>query len=293
MKNIKVSNAGYGVLLSLPGIILTFLLVVVPIVSLIGLSFMRYDFISPIKFVGFANYKAIFSDRLFPHSLKVTVIYTSGVGLISLIFSVTIANGLHKLEKKRFATLYRTLVILPFAVPLVLSGLIWRWLLDPGIGAMNYFLVMFTPASTPINIFGNSTSALIGTMLADAWVKIPFMTVFVLAAMDSISGELYEAAKIDGASAIQRFRYITWPLSRRGVLYGLFITCMFSFRTIDAVWSMTRGGPGKATYHIGIYILDRMLSLMHLGEVAVIGMIVFLCITGFAIAILYWITRET
>ncbi len=288
----KISDEWYGRLLSLPGIILVFLLILLPVIFLIGLAFLRYNFVTPIAFVGFKNFSTIFSDRLLTHSLKTTVIYTLGVTSLSLVFALTIAYGLHRLGQRRLSTLYRTLAILPFAIPLVLSGLVWRWLLDPAIGVMNYLFIQITPFSEPINIFGNSTSALVGVVLADAWIKIPFMTIFILAAMDGINQQLYEAATIDGASTVEKFLYITLPLARNGILYGVLITAMFSFRTIDAIWSMTRGGPGKATYHIGIYILDRMLSLMHLGEAAVIGTIVFVCISGFAIAMLSWMRRD-
>lgn len=288
----KISDEWYGRLLSLPGIILVFLLILLPVIFLIGLAFLRYNFVTPIAFVGFKNFSTIFSDRLLTHSLKTTGIYTLGVTSLSLVFALTIAYGLHRLGQRRLSTLYRTLAILPFAIPLVLSGLVWRWLLDPAIGVMNYLVIQITPFSEPINIFGNSTSALVGVVLADAWIKIPFMTIFILAAMDGINQQLYEAATIDGASTVDKFLYITLPLARNGILYGVLITAMFSFRTIDAIWSMTRGGPGKATYHIGIYILDRMLSLMHLGEAAVIGTIVFVCISGFAIAMLSWMRRD-
>jgi multiple sugar transport system permease protein len=287
----KISDEWYGRLLSLPGIILVFLLILLPVIFLIGLAFLRYNFVTPIAFVGFKNFSTIFSDRLLTHSLKTTGIYTLGVTSLSLVFALTIAYGLHRLGQRRLSTLYRTLAILPFAIPLVLSGLVWRWLLDPAIGVMNYLVIQITPFSEPINIFGNSTSALVGVVLADAWIKIPFMTIFILAAMDGINQQLYEAATIDGASTVDKFLYITLPLARNGILYGVLITAMFSFRTIDAIWSMTRGGPGKATYHIGIYILDRMLSLMHLGEAAVIGTIVFVCISGFAIVMLSWMRR--
>lgn len=287
----KISDEWYGRLLSLPGIILVFLLILLPVIFLIGLTFLRYNFVTPIAFVGFKNFSTIFSDRLLTHSLKTTGIYTLGVTSLSLVFALTIAYGLHRLGQRRLSTLYRTLAILPFAIPLVLSGLVWRWLLDPAIGVMNYLVIQITPFSEPINIFGNSTSALVGVVLADAWIKIPFMTIFILAAMDGINQQLYEAATIDGASTVDKFLYITLPLARNGILYAVLITAMFSFRTIDAIWSMTRGGPGKATYHIGIYILDRMLSLMHLGEAAVIGTIVFVCISGFAIVMLSWMRR--
>lgn len=288
----KITDEWYGRLLSLPGIILVFLLILLPVIFLIGLTFLRYNFVTPIAFVGFKNFSTIFSDRLLTHSLKTTGIYTLGVTSLSLVFALTIAYGLHRLGQRRLSTLYRTLAILPFAIPLVLSGLVWRWLLDPAIGVMNYLAIQITPFSEPINIFGNSTSALVGVVLADAWIKIPFMTIFILAAMDGINQQLYEAATIDGASTVEKFLYITLPLARNGILYAVLITAMFSFRTIDAIWSMTRGGPGKATYHIGIYILDRMLSLMHLGEAAVIGTIVFVCISGFAIAMLSWMRRD-
>ena len=288
---LKISDEWYGRLLSLPGIFLVFFLIFLPVIFLVGLAFLRYNFVTPIAFVGFKNFSTIFSDRLLTHSLKITGIYTAGVTALSLAFALAIAYGLHRLGQRRLSTLYRTLAILPFAVPLVLSGLIWRWLLDPAIGVMNYLIIQITPFSKPINIFGNSTSALVGVILADAWIKIPFMTIFILAAMDGINENLYEAAAIDGATTVTKFLYITLPLARNGILYGVLITAMFSFRTIDAIWSMTRGGPGKATYHIGIYILDKMLSLMHLGQAAVIGIIVFVCISGFVIAMLAWMRK--
>ena len=199
MKNkskIKISDEWYGRLLTLPGILLIFLLIVLPVIFLIGLAFLRYNFVTPIAFVGFKNFSTIFSDRLLTHSLKTTGIYTLGVTSLSLVFALTIAYGLHRLGHRKLSTLYRTLAILPFAVPLVLSGLIWRWLLDPGIGVMNYLFIKLTPFSEPINIFGNSTMALVGVILADAWIKIPFMTIFILAAMDGINENLYEAALV-------------------------------------------------------------------------------------------------
>ncbi|MGD1969826.1 MAG: sugar ABC transporter permease, partial [Desulfobacterales bacterium] len=160
--NFNVSDAWYGRFLSLPGITFVFLLIVLPVIFLIVLSFLRYNFVTPVAFVGFKNFSNIFSDRLLTHALKTTGIYTLGVTSISLIFALAISYGLHRLGHRRLSTLYRTLAILPFAVPLVLSGLIWRWLLDPAIGVMNYLFIQMTPFSEPINIFGNSTMALMG-----------------------------------------------------------------------------------------------------------------------------------
>lgn len=288
----KVSDEWYGRILSLPGIILIFLLVIVPLATLVRTSFLRYNFVSPVKFIGLGNFRDILHDRLFWHSLKVTIIYTVGVTSLSLVISLIMASSLSKIGERRFSTLLRTLAILPFAVPLILSGLVWRWLLDPAIGSLNYLLVSFTPASGPINIFGSSNGAMLGVIMADAWVKIPFMTIFILSAIDSIGQDLYDAAKVDGAHALSTFRRITLPLARNGILYAVLITSMFSFRTIDVIWSMTKGGPGKGTYHIGLYVVDNLLSRMAIGRASVIGILIFIIIAIFVTGLLYWMSRE-
>lgn len=287
----KVSDEWYGRALSLPGITLIFLLVIIPIAILVGVSFLRFNFVSPVEFIGLGNFEDILGDRLLWHALVVTTIYTAGVTSLALVMSLIMASSLSKIGQRRFSTLLRTLAILPFAVPLILSGLIWRWMLDPAIGSLNYLLVCFTPVSGPINIFGSSNEAMLGVIVADAWVKIPFMMIFILSAIDSIGQDLYDAAKVDGAHALATFRRITLPLARKGILYAVLITSMFSFRTIDAIWSMTKGGPGKATYHVGIYIVDNLLSRMDIGRASVIGVLTFIIIAIFVTGLLYWMSR--
>lgn len=288
----EISDEWFGRILSLPGIVLTFLLVIVPTATLFWLGFVRYDYLHPIGYVGLQNFKHVLNDPYFWDSLKFTIVYTFGVVGISLTVSLLLATGLSRIGQKRGATTMRTLAILPFAVPLILSGFIWRWLLDPAIGQLNYILMVITPLSHPLNIFGDPNIAVLAVILSDCYVKIPFMVIFLLAAIDSINQDLYDAAKVDGARCINTFQEITLPLARNGILYAVFITGMFSFRTIDAIWSMTRGGPGKATYHIGIYIYDNLISLMHLDWAAVIGIIVFFCLSAFGAIMFYWMAKE-
>ena len=280
----------FGFLLSLPGIIFLALLVVYPFSMLIGISFLRYDLINPIRLIGLNNYLKIFTDRLFWLSLKNTIIYSGGVTALTTIVAILLAASIARIKK--LSTFLRTLLILPWAVPLVVSGLVWRWMLDPGVGVYNYMFVLLGLTDKPINLFGDPTLAMLACILADSWTKIPFMFVLVLAAIKSIPPELYEAARIDGATMIDTFRYITIPLCKKSILSGILITGMFSFRTIDAIWSMTRGGPAKATYVLGYYLIDYLVNYTNLGVGCAVGVTMFVLIFLFAGILIYLILKE-
>jgi multiple sugar transport system permease protein len=152
-------------------------------------------------------------------------------------------------------------------------------MLDPGVGILNYMLQGL--GFGPLNIFGDPNLAMLGTILADSWVRIPFMYVLILAGIESIPLELYDSARVDGASSIQTFRYITLPLAKASMLVGIFITSMFVFRTIDVIWSMTRGGPAGATYVLGINKIEFLTSYLNLGLASAVGVLIFAIIAVF------------
>jgi multiple sugar transport system permease protein len=136
------------------------------------------------------------------------------------------------------------------------------------------------------------TLAMLGCILADAWVRIPFMCIFILAGIESISEEVYDAAKIDGADAFSMFTHITLPLIRGMALTGLLITSMFTFRTIDIIFSMTEGGPARGTYVLGFYIVDQLWRRVNYGTASAAGVIMFLLIAVFAGIYVYNIFKE-
>ena len=280
----------FGLLLSLPGIIFLLALLGYPLSTLFTVSFLRYDYIHPIKFYGLTNYLRIFKDRVFWLSLKNTIVYSGGVTALTTFVGVILAAAAARI--RRFSSVYRTLLILPWAVPLVVSGLVWRWMLDPGVGIYNYLMVLIGLSDKPINLFGDPRMAMITCIIADSWTKIPFMFVLVLAGIKAIPPELYEVARVDGASMIDTFRHITLPLAKKSILVGVLITSMFSFRTIDAIWSMTRGGPAKATYVLGFYLIDYLVSYTNFGMGSAVGVLMLGLIILFAAPLIYYLLKE-
>ena len=285
-----MKDSTFGFLLTIPGLVFLTIVVAFPLGLLFSLSFLRYDFIHPITFHGLRNYVEVLNNRVFWLSLRNTIIYSGGTTILTLLIGLLLAVSAARI--KRFSALFRTLLILPWAVPLVVSGLVWRWMLDPGVGVYNYILTQVGFSREPINIFGEPTLAMIGCILSDSWTRIPFMFIVILAGIKSIPPDLYEAARVDGANRIATFRNITLPLVKKSMLTGTLITSMFSFRTIDNIWSMTRGGPAKATYVIGLNLIDYLVRYQNLGFGAAIGVIMLGLISIFATLIVYYILKE-
>lgn len=286
----KISNSKYGVILSIPGLFIIIALVIFPVITLFVTSFLRYTSIYPIIFTGFRNYRYIFHDRLFWIALQKTVVYAGGVTGLTFGGGVILALLLSKIT--RGSGTLRSLAMFSWAVPLVISGFIWKWIFNPNVGVFSDFLVKLRLISEPIPVFSNATLAMIGCIVADAWVRIPFMCIFALAGIESIPRELYDAAKVDGADCISSFRHVTLPLIKHMVLIGLLITSMFTFRTIDVIFSMTEGGPARATYVLGYYIVDQLWLRVNYGSGSAAGVIMLLLITSFAGFYVYLIFKK-
>lgn len=271
---LRVSDSTFGALASLPGLVAVLLLIVVPLIIVVSISLFRYDILHPIRFCGLNNYLRLFTDRVFLLALKNTVVFSGGSTALTFIFGFILAWFLSRIS--RGSTVFRTLAILPWATPLIVSGFIWGWMFNPSYGVINAVLIKLGLISQPVDIFGNLNTAMIGVIIADAWTRIPFMTILTLAGLERIPQELYEAAEIDGADVFHKLRWITLPLVRGPVLTGLLITTVFSMRTIDAIFSMTHGGPGKATYVLGFYDLDNIYRYLNFGKAGAISVTLML-----------------
>jgi len=285
----KISNRKYGFLLNLPGFTIVILWVFFPAALLIYTSFLRYDNIHPIVFSGLANYSRLFKDRLFWKSLHQIAIFCPGTTLLTFFGGLILALSLCKI--RRGQAIFRTLMILPWAVPAVVSGIIWKWIFSPDFGVISDLLMKLRIIHSPLNMYSTSSLAMLGVILADSWTRIPFMGIILLAALVGIPQELYEAAKVDGAGAAERFFYISLPLIKGPALVGLLITTMFSFRTIDIIIPLTGGGPGKATYVIGYYIWDQIIKSFNFGVAAAGGIILLLMIVAITSVFIYFMRR--
>jgi len=288
---IKVSDRTYGLILALPGLIALFLLILFPLFLVIYTSFLRYDNIHPITFAGILNYVKVIQNIEFFPSLIRGFIFCAGSTSFSFLISLISASCLSRIRKLQ--SFFRALIILPWAVPLVLTGFIFNWIFNPSYGMIPDLLIKLNLMHENLNIFINPYTAMGGIIIADAWTRIPFLTVLILSAIESIPQDLYEAAEIDGASVIQSFRYITLPLIKNICLIGISITLMFSFRTIDIIITMTpMGGVGKNTYVVGYFLFDLLNRFLNFGEASALGIIFMLISFIFGFPFLILSSRE-
>ncbi len=286
----KLSDRMYGFLLNLPGLIIVVFWVLFPAFLLFQTSFLRYDNMSPVVFNGLQNYVQLFEDRLFPMSLRRISIFSAGTTALTFAGGLLLALALSQITKG--SDFFRALMIVPWAVPAVVSGIIWKWIFNPDFGVVSDLLMKIGLIETPLSIYGNPNLAMMGVIIADSWTRIPFMGIILLAALISIPQELHEAAKVDGADALARFRYISLPLIKQPALVGLLITIMFSFRTIDIIIPLTAGGPGKATYVFGYYIWDQIVKTLNFGRAAAGGVVLFGITSVLAAIFIYLMRRE-
>ena len=271
-KSKSISNSAYGAILSIPGLILMLAWVLIPFAYVIYLSFLRYDNMSPVVFSGFDNYMNVFKDYDFVAIVGRTIAFSVGSTGFTLIVSIVLALCLNRMI--RGSSFFRSLVVMPWAVPLILSGFLWSWMFHPSFGPISDLLMKFGIRDEALNIYKNPISSMIGVIIADAWRRIPFLTIVSLAAFQGILQELYDASEVDGADSINTFFYVTLPLARRPILVGTLIMFMFSFRTIDVIYSMTPGGGvGKCTYVLGTYLFDHIYEVLDFGKAAAISVI--------------------
>lgn len=286
----KLTDSRFGMMLSLPGAFVLFLWVIVPLGLLVTTSFLRYDNMSPVVFAGLKNYNYVFHHRIFWLSFKNTLIFCGGVTMLTLVVSLVLAHCLSRIS--RLGSFFRSLAMFPWAVPMVVSGFIWAQMFNPSFGVINDFLLKTGLIDTPLNVFGSPSLAMVGVILADAWTRIPFMTIIILAGLESIDPTLYEAARVDGADSLQIFRRISLPLNKKAIMTGVIITTIFSFRTIDTIFSMTFGGPAKATYTFGFYILDNIYRYFNFGIAGAMSIILLIILLMIGSIFIYHVLKQ-
>jgi len=283
---LRISNEKFGILCSIPGLIALLALIFYPVVYVIIVSFLRYNNITPIRFTGLKNYIWLFLSADFYISWKISTIYSLGSTGFTFILALLLAHSLHKITKGK--TLFRTLAILSWAVPLILSGFMWKWILNRDIGVLNYLLSSVKLINNNLPFLSDPKLAMLSGILATAFSHTPFMTVLLLAGLESIPHDLYEVAQIDGADHLQRFWYISIPLNKSQMIVGSLIIGMFTFRTPDIFFSLTYGGPGKATYHAGLFLMDTIYRYLNFGHASAISVMLFITIVAFVFPVLYY-----
>jgi multiple sugar transport system permease protein len=285
----RLTNARYGFLLNVPGLLIVLLWVVFPALLLFCVSFLRYDNVHPVTFAGLGNYQRLWDSRVFWISVERIIVFSLGSTALTFLGGLVLALSLSNIRKG--GGLLRSLMIIPWAVPAVVSGLIWKWMFSPDFGVISDLLMKVGLIGKPLSIYSAPHLAMWGAIIADSWTRIPFMGIILLAALLSIPEQIHEAARVDGAGTLGRFAYVTLPMIRGPLLVGLMITTIFSFRTIDIIIPLTSGGPGRATYVLGYFIWDQITKSLNFGVGAAAGMVLFLVTSGITLVFVYLLRK--
>jgi multiple sugar transport system permease protein len=258
--------------LTIPTWIFLALVVLIPFFYGVYLSFLDINLASflPPSFVGFDNYKAVLAASETWSTLRITLIITF-IGLLTQIpIGILLALVLH--ENLRGTKVFRSILITPMLLTPVAVGLTYRFMFDTDLGVINWALGSL--GIERVNWLGSQTSALFAIIIVDSWQSIPFVMLLVLAALTAISPSLYEAARVDGASANQIFRRITLPLITPTLLVITMIKIMDFLKLFDTLFILTRGGPGNATTTLGLWTYKTGFVFLEFSRAAALGVII-------------------
>jgi multiple sugar transport system permease protein len=220
-------------------------------------------------FIGLENYEWLREDSVFWLAVFNTLLYTSVASAIKFAVGLYLALLLN--ENLPFKAMIRAIVLIPFIVPTVLSAIAFWWLYDAQFSIISWSLRKLGLISVNINFLGDVWNARWSVIFANIWRGVPFVAITLLAGLQTVSPSLYEAATIDGASAWQRFRYITYPLLTPIIAVVMTFSVLFTFTDFQLIWAMTRGGPVNATHLMATLSYQRAIIGGYLGEGAAIS----------------------
>lgn len=225
-------------------------------------------------FVGLDNFIRLIQSANFWHSAKLTVIWTFANLILIVPVGVLVASLLNLNYPGR--RVIRTWSLLPWIFPIVVTILMWRWILDPVAGVANYIFLRLGLVDAPVSFFANATLAMTSVVFVNFWRWTPFMVVVTLAALQTVPEELYDAAKVDGASGHQAYIHITVPLIMPAIASTSFILAIWLFNMFPPIWLMTQGGPVDATTTLPIAIYKQGLQLFRMSDAATTSVLLLL-----------------
>jgi multiple sugar transport system permease protein len=258
-----------------PAFLVLLIVLVYPLGYAFWLSFHQWTlrtFKQGIPFIGLENYIDLFSNPDFLNSLRIT--FTFVILAISVEFVLGMALALLLNHELRFKGLYRSLILLPMMLTNVVIGLTWRLLLNYEYGLVNYYLGVI--GLQPVEWLSSPDVAMISLVIVDVWNTTSFVALLLLAGLQSLPEEPFEAARIDGASSLQTFSYLTLPLLRPFILVALLWRFIDTFRIFDVVYLLTAGGPARVTETVSIYVYRYGFQSFNLGVAAAASFIMLL-----------------
>jgi ABC-type sugar transport system permease subunit len=270
--------------LVLPAVLTILLVALFPLAWTVWESLHLHDLRMPWlgkPFIGVDNYVEAFGDPRFWDALGHTAFFAVTSVSLELLIGLWLALAMNRAFRGR--GLVRAAVLIPWAIPTVVSALLWRFMFEGPTGIANSLLVSAGVLQEPIVWFIQAGTAWVPVILADVWKTTPFVALLLLAGLQNIDASLYEAARIDGASAWRQFRYVTLPLLKPAILVALIFRTLDAFRVFDLIYALTGGGPGTSTEPIALYTFNALLQNLQFGYGSALSVIVFLITFGLAL----------
>ncbi|MGG3609610.1 sugar ABC transporter permease [Priestia megaterium] len=258
----------------LPGTIIYLIVAVIPIFISLYLSFFDWNGLSPLKYIGFENYKDIFTDSLFWNSVKnnIYIIISGLLGTIPLGLGMALLLN-RKLKGIKF---FRMALFLPIVISAVIISLIWGFVFNSEYGLINSFLDLIGLSSLKQNWLGDPSVSMISICITYIWANFGFYFIIFLAAIQTIPKEIIEASQIDGANAWQRIWNVILPSIKETLIVAVIFSISNSFRAFDLIFAMTGGGPANSTDVMTIYMYQKTFLNMNFGYGSAVSIIILL-----------------
>lgn len=275
MNRDRLEQALVGYLFVLPDFLGLLIFMVGPMIMALVISLSDWELVGDPQFVGLRNYETIFRDPKFGASMGRTILYT--VGFVPVIYTLSLGMAvLLTMRKSRSNAFFRTVYFMPVAMSLVVAGVTWRFIFDPGNGLMN--VILKSVGLSPLQWTGHVQSAMVSVLIVSIWKGAGYFMVILIAGIQDIPSDYIEAAQIDGGNRWQIFRHIIMPLLKPTSFFVLVVLTINSLQAFDQIYVMTRGGPAYATYTTLMYIYEKAFREWDFGYAAAMSVALFVII---------------
>jgi multiple sugar transport system permease protein len=275
-----------GVFLVIPALVVMATVILYPIARSIILSFQEAKLSAGeigTAWAGGENYRRLSEDETFSLALQNSAFFTVSEVLLVLAIALCVALLLNTRAGRH--PIYTTILLVPWVIAPVANAVLWKWILHANYGALNALLTALGITDRYVNWLGAPGLALRMLLLADVWKSVPFIALIVLAGLQNIPAALYKAAKLDGANAWQRFRYVTLPGLRTPLALAVVLQTIWSFKVFDLIFVLTKAGPADATLLLNFLAYRVSFNFLDFGYGAAIANIIFLIM--FALALIF------
>ena len=281
----RIADGAAPYLYSAPALILIVTVMLVPLVLGVSYAFRDIQLLNPFSgaYIGLDHFRALAEDQAFYRALRNTLWWTGASVFFQFVFGLILALLLDKPFYGR--GLAQALVFLPWAVPSFLAGLNWAWLFNPVVGPLPHWLYALGIMSEPNNILSDPQLAMWGPIIANVWWGIPFFAITLLAALQAIPRDLYEAASIDGAGPVQRFLSITLPFLAPTIAITILLRTVWISNFADLIIVMTNGGPADRTQIVASYIFTQAFKRLDFGYASAIALVLLALLLAYSMLI--------